>query len=74
MITNEELAGELKFLREKFMELQAYLQGRSDSIELSKGMNGKFGWTVKVYNNNPDEALAKVQKLEASLAKLYGVE
>lgn len=72
MISNDELAAELKTMREELRELRAVVQGRADSVELSKTSTGKYSWTVKVYNNDDTAALDKVQRTEKALAKVYG--
>lgn len=70
-ITNDELARQLDGVREDLKELRAYVQGRADSIELSKTSTGKYSWAVKVYNNDADEAIRKVRSTETRLAELY---
>lgn len=74
VITNEELAAELKNVREQLNELRAFIQGRSDSVELSKTSTGKYSWSVKVYNNDEAIAIEKVRRTETALAKFYGGE
>jgi hypothetical protein len=74
MITNEELAAELKLVREQLRDLQAFVQGRADSVELSKTSTGKYSWSVKVFDNDADAAVAKVRSQEVKLAELYGTK
>lgn len=73
MITNEELAVAIAELREQVRELQSFVQGRMDSIEVNKTSTGKYSWSVKVYCADHHGGIEKVKDTEAKLAKLYGV-
>ena len=74
MITNEELAAQLKILGDQVRELQSFVQGRMDSIEVNKTSTGKYSWSVKVYNCDSHGAIEKVKDTEKQLAKIYGGE
>jgi hypothetical protein len=69
--TNDDLARMIEELRIQVRELQATINGRSDSMELTKNSRG-YTWSVKSYNNNEQELLAKVARLNVKLGELYG--
>jgi hypothetical protein len=55
-------------------ELKAMFEN-VDSIELKKGSNGKYAWSVKLYCNlqkNDSEALVKLFSVEERIKERFG--
>jgi len=70
-LTNDDLAKMIEELRAQVRELQATINGRTDSIELTKNSKG-YTWNVKIYNNSEHDALTKIERLNIKLGELYG--
>lgn len=47
-------------------------QSDSDSVSLTKNAKGEYQWEIKVYGNDADALLVKLQSLDAKLRTTYG--
>lgn len=59
---------------EEKKENQIVLNKTVDSIKLNVGMSGKVGYEIKVSEDDPDKAIAKLKKIHDKLQKTFNGE
>lgn len=43
----------------------------TNSIKLSRGMKGIYGWEIKLSGENEEEVLGRIELLDRKLTKIY---
>jgi len=51
-----------------------FIDGYPFSLELSRGQQGKVGWTIKMKGDEPDKVVDKVKQIDDKLYTLFKPE
>ena len=56
-------------------KVETKINENQDSIKVSKGMNGKYSWEIKIYYNveetNPNNVIKKIKEINNILKKEF---
>jgi len=51
-----------------------FIDGYPFSLELSRGQQGKVGWTVKMKGDEPDKVIDKIKRIDTELYAFFKPE